>query len=127
MIMLRARMVVLLFLAISLSGCLYGQCLDGPCALERERIIKSIKPYIAYWEKAGMTEEERRQDWVVCGGQKNGSFAWDSRKKIPDETDDDARTRLQFEFQRCMLRAGYHYTGNCTSEYMKSRPLCGAP
>jgi hypothetical protein len=25
-----------------------------------------------------------------------------------------------------MIRAGYHYTGNCSSEYMKSQPLCGA-
>ena len=43
---------------------------------------KSIKPYIVYWEKARMTESERRQDWVMCGvvrevhfhGKSNNSY-----------------------------------------------------
>jgi len=56
------KLLALLPLASLLSGCLYGQCIDGPCALERERMIKSIKPYLAYWQKEGMTEEGRRMD-----------------------------------------------------------------
>ena len=122
--MKRLQIVSTIFICFILVGCGTQVALSGRAYDDYQ---KSIKPYIAYWEKEGMTEEARMQDWLVCGGQKNGSFAWDSRKKIPDETDDYARTRLQFEFQRCMLRAGYHYTGNCSSEDVKSQPLCGAP
>jgi len=121
------KLLALLPLASLLSGCLYGQCIDGPCALERERMIKSIKPYLAYWQKEGMTEEGRLKDWVACGGNERGTFSWKVKQQLPDETDDAARTRQNFAFQRCMIRSGYHYTGDCSSKYMRSRPLCGAP
>ena len=88
---------------------------------------KSIKPYIAYWQKEGMTEEGRLKDWMACGGNERGTFSWKVKQQLPDETDDAARTRQNFAFQRCMIRSGYHYTGDCSSEYMKARPLCGAP
>lgn len=93
----------------------------------RENYLKSIKPYIVYWERAGTSEAMRLQDWQACGGDENGTFSWDSRKTLPGETESAARTRLQFEFQRCMIRKGYRYSGDCTSDYMKTRPLCGAP
>ncbi|WP_334108806.1 hypothetical protein [Methylobacillus sp.] len=118
---------ILLSILLLLSGCLYGQCLDGPCALEREKMIKSIKPYIAYWTKEEMTEESRLRDWVNCGGQENGNFSLDRKKRLPDESSDVFRMRLEHDFERCMLRIGYRYTGNCSSEYMKSQPLCGSP
>ena len=121
------RTLQLLWLPLLLSGCLYGQCLDGPCALERERMIKSIKPYIAYWHKEGMTEESRLNDWVACGGNNNGTFSWKVKEQFPGESDEQSSRRQRDEFQRCIMRSGYHYTGNCSSEYMKARPLCGAP
>ncbi len=86
-----------------------------------------IKPYISYWQKDGMTEKSRLNDWVACGGLPDGSFALDRKKRLPDENSDTFRTRLEFEFQRCLLQNSYRYTGNCTSAYMKARPLCGAP
>ena len=88
---------------------------------------KSIKPYIAYWEKAGMTEEERKQDWVACGGNERGTFSWKVKQQLPGESNETARIRQERAFERCMIRAGYHYTGNCSSEDMKSEPMCGAP
>ncbi|HMM55832.1 MAG TPA: hypothetical protein PKC23_12525 [Candidatus Desulfobacillus sp.] len=90
-------------------------------------MIKNIKSYMEYWTKDGMTAESRVRDWVACGGQPNGNFGLDSRKRLPGEEYSNYRTRLEFEFQRCMIRNGYRYTGNCSSEYMKARPLCGAP
>lgn len=86
-----------------------------------------IKPYIAYWQKDAMTDEGRLKDWERCGGHKDGSFSWKVKEQLPLESEDQTRTRQAFDFQRCMIRAGYHYTGNCASDYMKSRPLCGAP
>jgi hypothetical protein len=74
-----------------------------------------------------MTEEDRKADWIACGGQANGNFGINRSKRLPDENQDAFQKRQEFEFQRCMLRAGYHYTGDCSSAYMKTRPLCGAP
>ena len=90
---------------------------------------KSIKPYIAYWQKEGMTEEERLADWVACGGMKDGGFGYplDPNARLSGESEQEFMTRLDHAFQRCMIRSDYHYTGNCSSEYMKARPLCGAP
>ncbi len=51
-----------------LSGCLYGQCINGPCALEHARIVQSIKPYGAHWIKEGMTRESRLNEFTQCGG-----------------------------------------------------------
>ncbi|MGY1490515.1 hypothetical protein ACW4YW_13980 [Methylobacillus pratensis] len=118
---------ILLSIPFLLSGCLYGQCLDGPCALEREKMIKSIKPYISYWIKEGMTEEGRLNDWVKCGGMRNGSFGINSVDRLSGESMAEATTRQEFAFQRCMIYSAYRYTGDCSSEYMKARPLCGAP
>jgi len=89
---------------------------------------KSIKPYIAYWQKEGMTEEERLADWVACGGMKDGGFGYplDPNARLSGESEREFMTRLDYAFQRCMIRSGYYYTGDCSSEYMKARPLCGA-
>lgn len=73
---MKVKAWVLLGVPVLLSGCLYGQCMEGPCALERERMIKSIKPYIAYWQKEGITEESRLRDWMACGGDAQWGL-WD--------------------------------------------------
>jgi len=88
---------------------------------------KSIKPYIAYWQKDGVTEEERLADWVACGGNENGTFSWKVKEQFSGESDEQTRTRQSFDFQRCVLRAGYRYTGNCSSDRAKTKPYCGAP
>ena len=111
---------MLLSIPLLLSGCLYGQCLDGPCALEREKMIKSIKPYITYWTKEGMTEEERRSDSWSCGagptvlGANNVIFSQEQAlaEKLPGERDDiAARTRLRDKWEKCMIAKGYVLIG----------------
>jgi hypothetical protein len=103
-------------------------CLVGCCMLECVAPLdRNIKPYIAYWHKDGMTEERRLHDWVACGGSKNGSFGISLQDKLPGESQAASQNRQQTDFQRCMIQSGYRYTGNCSSEYMKARPLCGAP
>ncbi len=111
-------------LILSMTACGIEPALSGKAFDDYQ---KSIKPYIAYWEKPGITEESQLADWMACGGQPDGSFALDRKKRLPDESYDTFRTRLEFEFQRCMIGSGYLYTGDCSSKYMQSRPLCGAP
>ena len=109
-------------ISLTLAGCAGPGLTTG-----RDAYLKSIKPYLAYWQKEWMTEEGRLKDWVACGGNERGTFSWKVKQQLPDETDDAARTRQNFAFQRCMIRSDYHYTGDCSSKYMRSRPLCGAP
>lgn len=92
-----------------LTGCLYGQCMNGACSLERENLIRSIKPAISYWEKSGVDEVERKTDSKLCSAVHN-----------PPEMNYPA-------WEKCMLGKGYKYTGECKSEVMKKRPACGAP
>lgn len=111
--------------AFLLTSCGTQVALSGRAYDDYQR---SIKPYIAYWEKPGASEETRLKDWLACGGQPNGNFGVTAKNHLlPGETESAARTRLEFEFQRCMIRSGYRYTGDCSSDYMKARPLCGAP
>lgn len=74
-----------------------------------------------------MTEESRLQDWVACGGVESGDFGVVLEDRLPGESQSDSQNRQAAKFQRCMIRAGYRYTGDCSSAYMKARPLCGAP
>ena len=69
------RLIFNLFICLLLSSCLYGQCLEGACSFERERIINSIKAYGEFWSKPDMTKESWRADWVGCGGMINGQYA----------------------------------------------------
>ena len=124
----RTRHWFLLWLVFILSGCELifqaGPALSGRAYDEYQ---KSIKAYIEYWEKPGMTTESRLRDWVACGGNKNGTFSWATRKMLPGETEDQTGNRQAIDFQRCMLRSGYRYTGNCSSDWAKTQPSCGAP
>jgi hypothetical protein len=111
------RRLLVLTVALSLPACL----------LERIPPLSPIKPYIELWEKPGMTEEGRFEDWLACGGDKNGSFSADVRKKLTNENIEQTSRRQRDEFQRCLIRRGYRYTGKCSSPDMKAKPLCGAP
>ena len=61
------KMGMFLGLPLALSGCLYGQCMDGPCAFERARYLKSIKAYGEHWVKEGVTVDQKRADSWACG------------------------------------------------------------
>jgi len=50
----KLRFLVLMCLTMRLTGCHYGQCMNGPCSIEHERMIKAIKSYGQYWTKPTM-------------------------------------------------------------------------
>jgi len=115
---------ITLCVAIFLAGCGTQVPLSGRAYEEYQ---KSIKPYIAYWTKDGMTEDGRLWDWVGCGGGNDGSFSWKTKEQMPGESNEQSSRRQRDDHQRCMIQRGYRYTGDCSSPEMKSRPLCGAP
>lgn len=110
-------------LSVCLTGCGIGLGLFPKSSYE----TLHPRPYRDSWEKPGMTEASRAQDWVVCGGDADGGSSMHVKRMLPGETNEQADIRQEFALQRCMIRAGYRYTGNCGSAYAKTQPSCGAP
>ncbi len=104
-----------------LNGCLYGQCMDGPCALERARMIKSIKAYGQFWTKPGMSTESWRQDWVACGGKQNGSYAVDVPQFSETEIIIASSERIRQKLDACMKAKGYEFSYGNTPIKLNSK------
>lgn len=123
------KQLYLLWVAVCLSflltGCGIEPALSGQA---REDYLKSIKPYIEYWEKDGVTREERARDAIGCGGSNRGTdFSRQQLDAARREGENDwvVRSRLANEWQRCMLRHGYRYTGKCyDNEIGRTSPAC---
>jgi hypothetical protein len=101
-----------------LTGCLYGQCINGPCSLEHSRILKSIKPYGVHWVNEMVTEERRRTDSWACGAANTAHaadhviFSKEQQKlemKSDESNDSLANTRLTKAWISCMESKGYRY------------------
>lgn len=116
-------------IVLFLTGCLYGQCINGPCALEHSRIVQSIKPYGAHWVKEGMTRESRRIDLSLCGstGNEDIQFTKDQLKKhqLPEDPNEiNSYFRLRDKLGECMRSQGYQpvgdlkYLGGCDERCM---------
>lgn len=87
------------------------------------------KPYIEKWEKDGATSEMRDRDSEACGGGYGRYAPGFGEQKVKaaqraGESDTVTYSRLHDEWQRCMLKKGYRFTGKC---YSQSSPGCGAP
>ncbi|WP_231409489.1 hypothetical protein [Ralstonia solanacearum] len=118
------------------SGCAIGNGhICGPqtpafyCDREAYEKLMHPKPYIENWEKQGATSEMRDRDSENCGGSYGKYAPGFSQEKVkaaqrPGEKDNVTYSRLHHEWQRCMLKKGYRYTGEC---YSQSSPACGAP
>lgn len=109
-----ASIPTILLASVSISGCLYGQCLDGPCALERKKILESIKPYGAHWIKEGMTEASRLDDIATCGSARTEYIGFSeeklkAEKRLEDPNDIAAYLRLRSTWAKCMEAKGYRY------------------
>ena len=113
-----------LWLSILLTGCGIG------LGLFPYAVSHNPKPYLQYWEKEGITSSARQSDSRECGStllpsapnQDLYSFAKNGMKQ-----DDESYARAMAAWQRCMIKKGYRYNGDCSSDYAKSRPACGAP
>jgi len=123
----------------ALTGCTFGpNGICGPqtpaayCDKEAYERLVHPKPYLDFFEKQGITVEERRHDSADCGGGNSDSpgFSQSRIKSVQksEETEQQARSRLHHEWERCMLKKGYRYTGKCyDNEISRASPVCGAP
>lgn len=105
------RACFVIVVVLSLSGCLYGQCMNGECSLERARSIKNSTSDSQEWIKDGMTKESRQADWEACGGWKNGSYG----TSLPSRTMEESKvanadsSRKFKEISACMTSKGYYH------------------
>jgi hypothetical protein len=82
--------------------------LAGCCTLECIAPLTPAKAYGEYWIKPGMTTESWRQDWVACGGRKDGGYSAGTR--LSEEKDDFAASRRKTkQLSGCMQEKGYAY------------------
>ncbi|MDP4837896.1 MAG: hypothetical protein NWS01_12235 [Burkholderiales bacterium] len=109
-----SKIIISITVLLSLTGCLYGQCMDGPCAFERAEIIANIKPYGAHWIKEGMTRESRRFDFVQCGASedlRDGYTEWFS--SVPYEVYSKGKGQHIRALADCMKTKGYLSLDQC--------------
>ena len=105
------RACFVIVVVLSLSGCLYGQCMNGECSLERARSIKNSTSDSQEWIKDGMTKESRQADWEACGGWKNGSYGTSLPSRTMEESkmaDADSSRKFK-EISACMTSKGYYH------------------
>jgi hypothetical protein len=104
-IMDRTLFLFCVFLSILVAGC-NTQTVTGAA---RERLVQPT-PYGARWIKEGITRENRKIDWVKCGGGadlQDGFRRWvdpESRKSYFDSLD-----RHEHHLRTCMQSKGYTY------------------
>ncbi len=122
--------------SILLTSCTIGNgTICGPqtpliyCDSGANQRAMNRKRYIEWWGKTNLSTDQRSRDWVACGGYVGGDYGppFDQlrQEKRPDEVGESAAyERLSHEFQRCMLKNGYYYTGNCNSKAMRLEPMC---
>ncbi|MEJ7029227.1 hypothetical protein, partial [Ralstonia solanacearum] len=95
--------------------------------------VSDSKPYIEKWDKPGMTSDTRDQDSANCGGGSGSHAPGFSQKRIneekrPGEKESSAYARLFYNWERCMIKKGYRFTGECyNNEISRASPACGAP
>jgi hypothetical protein len=83
--------------------------MDGPCSLEREKMIKSIKTYGEYWVKSGVSKENWRLDWVDCGGMKDGGYSSDAPSGSSTAVLITSSEKKINELTSCMQSKGYEF------------------
>ncbi len=69
----------------------------------------SVRPYMSYWHKDGITEEAQKIDWVTCGGDVDGGFSMHVKKMRPGETNETSRLRQSSELRTCLTQRGYRH------------------
>jgi hypothetical protein len=114
-------LLVTLLLSTLLTGCGFV-----PINLE------TPKPYIESWRHPTLSAEQRHADAVSCGlKDPNYGRRFNQEEinasRLPSEKDMETYYRLGNVWQRCMLKKGYLWNGDCNGEIARTRPACGAP
>ena len=123
------RIILFIFPILMLSGCCCG---IGGMWVNGNPFPSPHKPVLYSWYKDGVSSEETRmQDWIECGGAKDGDFSpyigdLEKEKKPNEENDTQAYDRLWAKLKNCMQSKGYTRLPNETVDKMyESRKING--
>jgi len=102
-----------------LSGCgIGGFWMNG-----NPYVKNHIPSLLDRWDSPDKTVEEKRQQWVACGGRANGYYWVDPTGLTDDEYKATSRKKSE-QLQICMLSMGYYYRGLCDNEVVRTLPAC---
>lgn len=116
-----------------LSACTIGNGrICGPqtpsayCDKEAYEKLMHPTPLVDKWEKNNITTEQRKLDWIACGGDTDG---WYQIKDIGNFTAQEYRNasrKKSHTIQNCMIKKKYHYIGICydNDEISRESPAC---
>lgn len=116
------RLLVILC-AISLCGCgIGGMWMNGNLLNDG---VPSVAPRDRWVGVEPVSETQRSNDWIECGGDYRGTTQ-NRFVKFPGEEDESNNARAEYanNVERCMLKKSYKYTGECTpssSQYPSCR------
>ena len=134
------RLIKFLFaisMGIALAGCTFGNGrICGPqtpiayCDHEAYEKLAHPTPYLQYWKKMGVTSSGRREDSISCGANDdhldNVAFSEEkiAKARLSNEASIATYHRLRFDWQRCMIKKGYRFVGDCRVEFPDSPVSC---
>jgi hypothetical protein len=101
-----------LLMCSSLSSCgLLCQAGTGTCGMSDEQAQKLLHPktYGEFWTKPGMTTESWRQDWMACGGMKNGDYTINVPQFSTTAVIQDASKKTIQKLDICMKNKDYFF------------------
>ncbi len=119
------------FVALIATGCCPVLCFVPHG--EAYRKLAFPIPYLEKWEKPGASAEDRFLASEECGGGRSPNSPYFSPKQIeavraPEESENAAYAKRFNEFERCLKRKGYRFTGECPdNKITRASPACGAP
>jgi hypothetical protein len=105
------------------AGLLISGCGIGGFWMNGNPHLSPPEPYVRNFEKSNVTDEQRLQDWLNCGGLDDGNYA--AGKILPGETSAQESRRTNHALQHCMLDKSYQFTGACyDNEIGRNSPGC---
>ena len=131
------KLILLVMAALALGGCYIHNGEICSIAMpqiycDKEAYARLTKPIRAShnWAKDGKNEESRLSDWIECGGTNNGDYGLLAREPGNERTTKEIQSEIKHlahSLQRCMLKKGYIYTGQCLdTDVSRAQPACGA-
>lgn len=104
------EIIFCVLISLGLAGCgIGGYQMNGVSGRERTEYLKSIKAYGEYWTKPEMSVESWRQDWVACGGMRNGQYSGNAPTGATTQVILISQEQERKRLDACMTSKGYEY------------------
>ena len=67
------------------------------------------------WTKSDLNEEQRKEEWISCGGTSRGVVYFTPHKDegIPTNEEYKEMDKQYNKVQACMIKKGYRFIGSC--------------